>query len=42
MQCPVPLIFQAREIAGGVTKENLYDGETDLVAVRGKSDFHVY
>ena len=38
---PVPLIFQARKVSVGGSKENFHDGEMDLVALRCKIDLHV-
>ena len=38
---PVLMIFRAREVVDGGSKENSRDGETDLVALHGKSDLHV-
>ena len=38
MRIPFPLLFLVREVDGGGAKENLRDGEEDLVAVCGKSD----
>ena len=37
----VPLLLYLREVASGGAKENFRDRETDLVAVRGKSDVHL-
>ena len=38
---PVLLIFRVRKVASGSAKENLCDEETDIFAVRSKSDVNI-
>ena len=38
---PVPLLLRVCEVAGGGTKEDFSDQETDLFAFRGKGNFNL-